>query len=549
MSGTEDQAEPEIIAAIASAEEIRDPIGGPIELEDAELTQREALLEVSDLASIWRTPNGETFASVPVEGHVEHHALNSRAFRNWMLGELARRYTRKGRPASATANAVRDVLMGLEARSLAHLKQHEAPLRVAEDRGSIYIDLGTTDWSAVKVTDMDWSIVSNTPVPILRGKRTGPFPMPTQVGNFKPLRKLLGRLSDDDFILLVAWTLSALFPHGPYPILILGGEAGAGKSTLARLVQRITDPIHGDLLQPPGDDRDLIAAARHNRVLAYDNLSGIRAELADSFCRLATGSEIGGRALYSDHETASFSAARPLILNGIPDLAARGDLSDRSIVLRLEPLKGHVTERDWWKSAEAILPSVFGALLHALTVGLTRLESVPTPDVRMADFAKLVIAAEPALPWNAGEFLTAYERCRGRSTVSIVEGDLVAAAIRTFANEHLGGWSGLVSELYQDLTAQVPLEAKRTGEWPGNPRWFSDRLRRAAPSLRALGIVVSERRDAHGMKVTIGGPAALATSPTTARAVNDTHCVADVASGAKEQACDAPQQVSWSARV
>jgi hypothetical protein len=487
--------------------------------------------------------------TVPVGDHDEHHALNSRAFRNWMLGELARRYTHKGRPASASANTVRDVLMGLEARSLIQLKQHEAPLRVAEDRGSIYIDLGNSDWSAVKVTGADWSIVSNTPVPILRAKRAGAFPMPTQIGNFKQLRKLLGRLSDDDFILLVAWSLSALFPHGPYPILILGGEAGSGKSTLARLAQRITDPIHGDLLQPPGDDRDLVAAARHNRVLAYDNLSGIRAELADSFCRLATGSEIGGRALYSDHETASFSAARPLILNGIPDLAARGDLSDRSIVLRLEPLNGHATERDWWKSADAALPSVFGALLDALTVGLTRLESVPTPDVRMADFARLIVAAEPALPWRAGEFLAAFERCRGRSTACIVEGDLVTSTTRIFANERPGGWSGLVSELYAELSTQLPLEAKRTGEWPGNPRWFSDRLRRAAPSLRALGIVVSERRDAHGMKVTTGGPAALATSPTMARAANDTHCATDVASGAKEQASDAPQLVSWRARV
>ena len=66
-------------------------------------------------------------------------------------------------------------------------------------------------------------------------------------------------------------------------------------------------------------------------MLAFDNFSGIKADLADSLCRLATGSEIGGRALYSNHETASFSARRPMILNGIPDLAARGDLADRAL--------------------------------------------------------------------------------------------------------------------------------------------------------------------------------------------------------------------------
>lgn len=518
-------------------------------MKDAGLTQREALLEVCDLAFIWRAPNGETFTSVPVGDHVEYHALNSRAFRNWMLGELARRYTDKGRPASANANAVRDALMGLEARSLVGFRQHKTPLRVTENDSSIYLDLGTADWSAVKITGSDWSIVSGAPVPILRGKRAAAFPMPTQLGSFASLRKLLVRLDDGDFILFIAWCLGALFPHGPYPILILGGEAGAGKSTLARLAQRITDPINGDLLQPPGDDRDLIAAARQNCVLAYDNLSGIRAELADSLCQLATGSEIGGRALYSDHETASFSASRPLILNGIPDLATRGDLADRSIVLRLKSLKGHVTERDWWKLAEDALPSVFGALLQALTVGLKRLETVPTPNVRMADFARLIIAAEPALPWNAGDFLSAYERNRGHATVALVEGDLVANAIRTLMNEHPDGWAGLLSELYQKLTAQQPLESKRAGGWPGNARWFSDRLRRAAPSLRALGITVHERRDAHGMQVTIGGPAALATSATQSPSSPAGVAAANVANAATEPVCNTQNLVSWRARL
>ncbi len=108
-------------------------------------------------------------------------------------------------------------------------------------------------------------------------------------------------------------------------IITISGKAGSGKSTIVRLVQRIVDPVAGDLLQPPRDDRDLIAAARNGRVLAYDNLSSVRAELADSLCRLATGSEIGGRALSSDHDTATFAACRPLVLNGIPDARGRAN--------------------------------------------------------------------------------------------------------------------------------------------------------------------------------------------------------------------------------
>ena len=157
----------------------------------------------------------------------------------------------------------------------------------------------------------------------------------------------------------MAWCLGALLPNGPYPILVFGGEQGSGKSTLARLAQRITDPIHGDLLQPPQNDRDLIAAAKSNRVLAFDNLSGIDADLADSLCRLATGSEIGGRALYTDHDTASFAACRPVVINGIPDLAARADLADRSIVLHLSNLPERMTEADWRARVDAVLPATF----------------------------------------------------------------------------------------------------------------------------------------------------------------------------------------------
>ena len=168
-----------------------------------------------------------------------------------------------------------------------------------------------------------------------------------------PLRHLLkppGRLAT--YVLLISWCLGALSPTGPYPILIISGEAGSGKSTIVRLAQRIVDPVAGDVLQPPRDDRDLIAAAKQGRVLAFDNLSGISAELADSLCRLATGSEIGGRALYSNHDTATFAACRPLIINGIPDLAARGDLADRAIVISLGPLDGRMTEREWWQAVE-----------------------------------------------------------------------------------------------------------------------------------------------------------------------------------------------------
>ena len=514
---SEHQAEGLIAGATESAEEIGRAVGGPIELGDLRLPLRDVLLTICDDAQFWRSHEGETFATVPVGDHMEHWALYSRTFCDWALGELARRYIQNGRPASVGSNAVKDALQAREARASLEGIRNRASLRAAEHDGHIYLDRGTPDWSAFRITAGGWDIVPRPPVPILRSKRTGPFPCPAEA-DLKQLRRLLKRLSDNDFVLFISWCLAALMPVGPYPILIVSGEAGSGKSTLVRLAQRIVDPVTGDLLQPPGNDRDLIAAAKHGRVLAFDNLSAISAELADSLCRLATGSEIGGRALYTDYDTASFAACRPLIINGIPDLAARGDLADRAIVTRLGPLNDRITERDWWKAVEQALPSALASLLNALAFGLKRLDAVPTPDVRMADFARLIVAAEPALPWGDGCFLAAYAENREYAINSLIEGDMVASLLMAFAKEQTGPWTGLKSVLFGILSSRVPPEAKRLSDWPGNARWFSDRLRRATPALRARGVRFTERRVAEGVEVTILlGPTAATAATVSAR--------------------------------
>lgn len=420
-----------------------------------------------------------------------------------MLFSLATRFTQRGRPASANENAVGEARASVEARAAIAGTVHRASLRVVEQWGSIYLDLGNAKWSAVRVDADGWIIVDRPPVPILRGKRAAPFADPNASADFQPLRRLLSHIEENAFVLLLSWCVGALLPNGPYPILVLSGEQGSGKSTLARLVQRITDPVHGDLLQPPGNDRDLIAYAKGNRVLAFDNLPGVSGELADSLCRLATGSQIGGRAMFSDNDLASFSACRPLIINGIPDLAARGDLADRSIVIRLPPLPGRVTEADWRAEVERVLPSCMAALLDALSCGLERIESTPTPNVRMADFARFVVAAEPALPWPAGGFLDALSHARQQASLTLVEGDSVAIAVRDFLEIHGQEWSGLISELYSRLTEQNSMRLQRPSDWPGNARWFGDRLRRAHPALRSIRIGIEERRTARGTELSL----------------------------------------------
>lgn len=467
-------------------------------MKGSDLTQLDALLDVCDEASVWRAHDGEVFATVPIGGHVEHHAVHSSSFRSWLLYQLASRFTRNGRPASVRENSVRETLAAAEARCLIDNIVHERNLRVAAHDGEIIIDCGDDAWSALQVSASGYVKIARSPIPILRGKRTSAFAVPAETADFAPLRELLGHLDEDDFILLLAWCLSVLLPTGPYPILVLGGEQGSGKSTLARLIQKIVDPVHGDLLQPPRDDRDLVAAAKSNRLLAFDNLSSLNNDLADSLCRISTGSEIGGRALFKNHELASFSVSRPIVINGIPDLASRADVADRAIVLRLPALPRRRTEAEWLASVEHILPTTFAGLLRALSSGLRKLDTTTTPDLRMADFARFVVAAESDLPWPPGAFLAAYRRNREQYNATLVEFDTVACAVRDFAEELSSKWCGLTIELYHKLSRRIEAQRRQPDDWPGNPRWFSDRLRRSLPVLRSVGIDVRERRTAKG---------------------------------------------------
>ena len=64
------------------------------------------------------------------------------------------------------------------------------------------------------------------------------LPVPALGGKIGELRKHVN-LSDDAFVMAVGWMLSALRGRGPYPILALNGEQGAGKTTAADMLRQL----------------------------------------------------------------------------------------------------------------------------------------------------------------------------------------------------------------------------------------------------------------------------------------------------------------------
>ena len=478
--------------------------------EPSKITQRDKLVIVSDRATFWRCLDDVAHATVPVGNRTEHHRVRSAGFRNWLIRKGGAAYpitiAGKERPGTFGRTAIEEALACCEASAAVTGRVYPARIRVAETDDAAYVDLGDPDWRAVEIRNGAWRIVDQTPIPILRTKRTRAVATPSPGGSLGALRQLLPLHGEDEFRLIVLWLLAALRAHGPYPILALSGEAGSGKSFTARLLRELIDPSGDNIMQPPRTDRDLIAAAKGNHVLAFDNLSVMPGDLADSMCRLATGGDIGGRMLYTDADSAAFAAQRPIIINGIPDLVTRGDLASRAIFVRLLPIQRRRTEAEMKKAFAAAAPGLLGALLDTLARALDTLPNISLPEdgmaIRMADFAQLACAAEEPLGWPAGTALDLLHGNSSGATAMVVEADPVATAVRELVERH-GAYSGLVSELCAQLTLSADQEIRRSPAWPKGAARFGEQLRRVAPALRAMGIGLEETRTRAGVRVVI----------------------------------------------
>jgi len=455
--------------------------------EDKEPTQLEILLEIAAAAELFHTADGDCFARFPVNEHWETWLIRSKGFRRW----LSHGYYR-ATGTGPNSDSMQAALNTLEA--MAQFDGAERPLwvRLAEHEGKIYIDLANPGWEAIEITPDGWQVVANPPVCFRRPRGMLPLAYPERGGSVNELRPFLNLASDEDFILMIAYLLAAMRPRGPYPVAALGGEQGTAKSTTARGIRSLGDPNISPLRSTPRNERDLMIAATNSWILSYDNLSGIPHWLSDAFCRLSTGGGISNRELYTNQEETILDAMRPVILNGIDSLMKRPDLADRYLIFNLPPIpkSARRPEEEFWADFEKARPRILGGLLDAVSTGLKNLESVKLPSLpRMADFARWIVACEPALPWPPGSFMAAYDGNRQEAVELSLEADVVAVAVRAHMADKQE-WSGKPTELYEALKNHVAENTQKSKEWPKAAHVLTSHLKRMATFLRKVGLVI-----------------------------------------------------------
>jgi putative DNA primase/helicase len=456
-------------------------------------TRSDALMAALDGLDLWHDADHTAYATIEIAGHGENWPLKSQAFKRW-LANLSRLKT--GQVLSSST--LDDVIRTLEAIAINECPRRTACLRTGRCGEHLYLDLCDDAWRAVEITAHGWRVIERPPVKFIRTPAMRPLPEPEAGEGIEIFRDLVNVKDDDSFKLVVAFMVAALRDRGPYPVLVVNGEQGTGKSVFSRMVRGLIDPSAAPIRAAPKDDRDLIVSAMNSKVLAFDNLSSVPNWLSDALCRIATGGGFATRMLHTDRDEVICEVQSPVILNGIPSLTDRADLADRAlnVHLRVIPESGRRPEDALWEDYHQRQPLILGALLDAVSAGLRNVARVKLDRLpRMADFMKWITASESGLGWEAGAFVAAYNRNRADVADGAFEADAVAVAVRDFmraGTEQV--WTGTATELLGRLAAHASDTIRKSRAWPATASGLGNRLDRAAPLLRAKGFVIDRRK-------------------------------------------------------
>lgn len=450
------------------------------------------LITIGKQAHLFLTEDRTPFATIERNGVLENYPINSSEFRNWLHYLYFKEYG-----DAALSARIESAVSVFSATALHEGKVESVFIRVGNLGGTLFIDLANDKREVVAVTGSDWTIITTPPVKFIRPRGMLSLPKPDRVAGVDGvanLRKFINIPSDDNFKLLLGWIISAFHPTGPYLLLANFGERGSAKSTAARIVRLLIDPVsdHCLLKVPPRNVDDLMVTAKNNWIVTIDNLSEIKASLSDTLCSISTGGSLSKRSHYTNDEEFNVSAKRPMILTSIENCITRSDLQQRSVMIVFPVIESNKRkpENSLLTDFKKAQPGIFGAILNILVVCLQNFDKVNAVALsRMADATNWVMGAEGALSWPRGEFIALLERNHAEAQLVTLEEWPGYALIVEIAKS---SWRGTACELRNMMIKMCATSSAphSRAELPKSPAQLSRELRRLRQSFKKVDVEI-----------------------------------------------------------
>ena len=467
-----------------------------------------------DGTELFHNAAGTTYASCKISGHRETYAIESEQFERVLRHQFRRLYG-----VAMPPKVLKETIFEMNDEAEFDGVEREVYLRMAADETGLFIDLCNHDWQAIKITMHGWSVVSDPSVRFIRVKGMEALPTPIKSKNgLKHLDQCLSNLTADSKVLCKAFLLGCTHPWGPYPVLLLAGQYGTGKSTITTIVKNLIDKSQADTTKLPKSEDDMMIAASASWLQPFDNISGLSREMQDAFCRLATGAGYRKRMLYTTNKEWIIKVRRPVMLNTINDnLIDRPDLANRTLVIQGNFIPDHKRLAESsdligrpkvaGQEDKAVMShfhkykhAIMGTLCDAISTAIRNQDKVDVSSLsRMADFSKWVEAGESAL-MPAGSFIPAYNRSRAFLEMAALDAIpayqplLALIALRTpSANSPWTNneYNGDVTSLWKLLNRFRDKDQTSDRDFPRNAQELRSQLNQLITPMRSLGVVIT----------------------------------------------------------
>lgn len=390
-------------------------------------------------------------------------------------------------------------------KAAAQISGLQAPVwyRVAKVDDGIEIDLGDDAQRRIFVTPNRVEFLpANSKAIFMRTPHMGAVPVSGEVssGDLKKIDKYLN-MAQQAKVLILGWlTYSIAHPKiegTKYPILVLSGSQGTGKTVMSKLLMRFADPGNLGVRTFPSNQKDLAIACQSSHILAYDNLRFLSPLMADALCIAATGGSITVRQLYTDAEVMAIRLHGAIILNGLHPFINQSDLAQRCLTIELLPISKESRQTD--AALQAQLQSDFSDIYLGLLDLISKIFAVlPTVKVktaeRMAEFSHWLAAMEVVQGEPEGTYQNYYSEQIVGGQLEALQDNLFASELLAFSKTLARPWSGTPTELYRALSERALPDLARSRDWPDNAIAMSKRLTPLIAPLEAQGIHLQFKR-------------------------------------------------------
>jgi hypothetical protein len=452
--------------------------------------------------------NDQAFAVLGERNNSVAYALYGKAFKKWL------QYQAYQHDDILKIDDLNEALSILNAHATFEGGDLNVHLRIAPvPTGGVEIDCADTDNTRIRLENGTVSVLTKGSDLLFHQPQTmQSLPIPAEKGDWRALLAFLN-MSEEEKLLFVGWiTYVFAHPRDPstgYPLLVIRGSQGTGKSFLCKsIIRGLVDPNVSGIQLFPKEPKDLVISSQNAAVLIYDNLRKLSKEWSDVLCIAATSGVLSSRKLYSDAEENVMHLHVPLVLNGIHNFIEEPDLASRCLNVQLFPLEGgqRESEKQLESRLKFQLPSIFRGLLDITAQALLKVDTVEVlyPE-RMLGFVHWLAALEQVIDLpNALQ--KSYKKNLCQALLDSIQESPLAYSVLQFAKQYTEDhWRGKPQDLLTVLGARVTQRVRNnSAQWPQNAIALSKRLSALQTALAAQGVVlVLGERNKH-RQITLG---------------------------------------------